>query len=468
MNDFIGNIFYFGSPKDGFKVYPDLGAISNIFAGYYTNTETDWILIAKKSDNITRYIYVRYGLLTSVNGRTGSCLGISIDFINCYFTDLKVFRTKVIEKIWEALLNNKILLEIQETSGKVAFKSFDLFDVGQYLDDMSKNIREVIANEQYSNYIKPSYEIADAGNNPIYGLHPDSSPSAINEYFRTHGIIKLSPKLPIETKSITEKEEDNKKYLEGEVEKLHRQLKQKDIEITNQLKQKDSEIESLKTKLQKLQGLNNSFSSEIANVFSESSSTIFKGQIINSQITGPKYDPYLDPQRIFNPPLEENESKRRRILDFFQSPIIFGILILLTILLFGAALYLIISPLVLFPRMESGKQANIEDKYTNQSKNQQNSSAKTNPPLTFNENVLLIKLEKGKTKAFLNESLFLDKNKGVRISVIEDFKELLTSYLFKYSPEVSEIYLGDKEMLWNEIISSNQGNKTKITEYLEK
>src|SRR5215213_3509577 len=207
MNDWIGNIFYFGSPKDGFKVYPDLGAVSNVFRGYYSNTETDWVLVVRKFDDITRYTYVRYGLLTSlIEGRTGSCFGISIDFVNHYFTDLKVFLTEIFEGIWGAILDEKQLLEAQESSGKVAFKSYDLHDVGPYLDEMSKKIREVIRNKKYSEYLRPSYEIPQAGDDQIYGLHPNSSPSALLEYFRTYGAIKLAPNLPIEIKSLSEKQ----------------------------------------------------------------------------------------------------------------------------------------------------------------------------------------------------------------------------------------------------------------------
>ena len=214
MTNAIGNIFYFGSPKDGFKVYPDPGALSNVFSGYYTNTENEWILVVRKSEEITRYTYVRYGLLTSlVEGRTGSCFGISIDFVNHYFTDLRVFLTEIFEGLWGAILDEKQLLEVQGSSGKVAFKSYDLHDVAPYLDGISKRIREVILNQKYSAYVRPAYEIPQADDNHFYGLHPDSSPSALSEYFRTYGAVKVAPNLPIETKSLSEKQEEDKENL---------------------------------------------------------------------------------------------------------------------------------------------------------------------------------------------------------------------------------------------------------------
>lgn len=462
MNDFISNIYYFGSPKDGFKVYPDLGAKSNVFAGYYTNTETDWILIAKKSGNITRYIYVKYGLLTAVNGRTGSCLGISIDFVNCYFTDLKIFHTEVIEKIWDVFLKGKILLEIQETSGKVAFKSYDLLDVSSYLDDMSKKIREVIADKKYSNYIRPSYEIADAGNNPIHGLHPDSSPLAINEYFRTHGIIKLSPKLPIETKSSAEKAEDEKKRLERTVVELNEQLEKKAKEISSL----NAENNRLMTALQRLQ---DSISAEFADIFPENMSKPISAQITNSQWAGQKNILFPTPQQIYNKSSDENASKSKSKLDL-QSPIIFMISIVITFFILGWIIifYLLPSFTDFFSTSKIDKTVVNVGKNVNSSENQRNTNIDRTIPSTDNEDILYLKSDNTKTKAFLTESVFLTKNAGKVISNMDEFKETLTTYLLKNSSITSEIYKDDKNAIWANILLLNPNSVTKITTFISK
>ncbi len=431
MNDVVGNIFYFGSPKDGFKVYPDVGAVSNVFSGYYSNTETDWILIAKKSDEITRYTYVKYGLLTSaVDGRTGSCFGIAIDFVNHYFTDLKVFRTQIVEGVLGAILDDRQVLEIQTTSGKVAFKSYDLYDVGPYLDEMSKKIREVIADTKYSNYIRPSYEIPNAGDTLVYGLHPDSSPSAVSECFRTYGAIKLSPNLPIETKSLAEKQEEHRNNLQEEVDKLNRQLHQKDEEISG-LKQRHDELGEL-----------------IKPLFSRFSDTAVSNEsnqyIGERQSRSRTYEPYPTPSKAasYKPPQKLNDTKI----------VIIAAAAIVLVALFAFGLKYALS--------EDEKPAVNYNANTSQLLSQQ--KTKTPPPT----DPLLIKLDNGKRKGFLKESAFLERNEGTAVSSEADFKEVLTSYLFASSPQTQDIYKGNKDDLWNKIMELNPTSRRRITDYI--
>jgi len=438
MNDVVGSVFYFGAPKDGFKVYPDPGAVSNVFSGYYSNIETDWVLIAKKSDEMTRYTYVKYGLLTSaIDGRTGSCFGIAIDFVNHYFTDLKVFRTQIVEGVLGAILDDRQVLEIQEGSGKVAFKSYDLYDVGSYLDEMSKKIRAVIADRKYSNYVRPSYEIPDAGENPVYGLHPDSSPSAMNEYFRTNGVIKLSPKYPVETKSFSEKQEEHKKNLQEEIEKL-----------TKQLNQKDDEIDRLKQRHDKLEGL-------IKPIFSEFSSTGATKEsnqpIGESQTRNPSYEPYhTAPKPAYYNPREDRPPRQK--WSTTEKTIVAAAAIALLLLLFG-----------LKYALSEDEKPGVNNNANPSQLFSQSPTATTSP----SPEPLSIRVDNGKRKGFLRESAFLEKEEGKIVSSEADIKEALTSYLFESSPEVQELYKNNKEDLWNKIIELNPSSNRKIGEYIK-
>lgn len=452
MDSFIGNIFYFGAPKDGFKVYPDLGSVSNIFSGYYSNSETDWFLLAKKTEAVTRYTYVRYGLLTStVEGRTGSCFGISIDFFNHYFTDLNVFRTQIVEGVWGAILDDRKLLEIQESSGKIAFKSYDFFDVGEYLDEMSKRIRAVIADSKYSNYIRPSYEVPDADDNPVYGLHPDSSPSAIREYFKTYGVIKLSPKLPLETKSISEKAEEHKQNLLQDVERLTGELRRKDLEFTELLRQRDEEIQKLNQRLEKLRG----FVDPIFNEFSFNSPRMAaEASPFDQRTRSHNYQSSIDrpaQMQTYAPTIGIHPRNKQKQHTPHDKRFWVGIAIIVFVFLAIIFLYFYAAgeePDVVTRTVQFGSEP---------------TAARAPTPLPVG---ILITVERGKRKAFLNASVFLEEAKGSRISNEAEFKELLTSYLFRTTPEVVIIYRGNKEELWTNMMALNPKSKSMITKYL--
>ena len=441
MNDWIGNIFYFGSPKDGFKVYPDLGAVSNVFDGYYSNTETDWILIARKSEDIIRYTYVKYGLLTAlVDGRTGSCFGISIDFVNHYFTDLKVFQTEIFEKIWGAILSDGKLLETQESSGKVAFKSYDLRDVAPYLDEMSKKIREVIQDKKWSDYIRPAYEIPPANDSSVHGLHPESAPSAMSEYFRMYGAIKLSPKLPIETKSPTEKQKENSDNLEKRVG-----------ELTEQLRQKDLELQAVNQRLEKVQLAAKPLYTELG--FATHTSQV-NNLVNNSRSTNQPYEALssanhkgqYSEKATHNRADEDDLSPRtRKILA-----IVAGIAILAALVFLGKVLI----------SSEETNPGGSENTKATQPTSQPSASVASAEPL-------LIVRQNGKEIGILNERFFFEQARGKPIYYEADFKEALTSFLFQFSPEVRYIYKG-KDELWNRIVELNPKSTKNLTEYLKR
>ncbi len=436
MNDWVENIFYFGSPKDGFKVYPDSGELSGVFSGYYSNTETDWILIARKAESITRYTYVKYGLLTSlVDGRAGSCFGISIDFVNHYFTDLKVVQKEIFEGIWGAILDDGQLLQIEESSRKVAFKSYDLYDVAPYLDEMSKKIRAVIGDKKYSNYVRPSYEIPQAGENPIYGLHPDSSAAAISEYFRKYGVIKLSPKLPIESKSPAEKQQEHREKLEKEVSKL-----------TEQLRQKEREVQELLQRFEEFQGLVQPIRDFSFGTYTNKTGSQFGNSRPINQIyesPSPPNPKASDSGTTYNPSRKDKLSPRARRIVL----VVVGVLGAITIGYF-----------IFFAGDSKPEVANHRVVQP---------ASQPSPTIASREPLLIIR-KQGREFGLLNEAAFLENASGRFIYDEADFKEALTSFLVGYSPEVVEIYKGNKDDLWDWILRSNPKNKEKITQYLKR
>jgi hypothetical protein len=343
-----------------------------------------------------------------------------------------------------AILDDRQVLEIQETSGKVAFKSYDLHDVGSYLDEMSKKIREVIADNKYSNYVRPSFEIPNAGDNPVYGLHPDSSPSALNEYFRTYGVLKLSPKFPVETKSFSEKEEEHKKTLQEEVNKLTEQLKQKDIEFIERLKQKDDEISQSNQRFQKLEGL-------VKPILNEFSLTALENETPSyslNQSQQPRYQAYLKPTPKTHSSTTGGHIPRNKWTTQTKVLSVVGIVVALLAILIT---YWLLS----------------EDE--NPHVNDANPSSVTNQPkptLTPRE-PLLIAVENGKQKGFLNEFAFLEQTDGTIVFNEADFKGVLTSYLFRSSPEIRAIYAGNRDELWRKIMELNPASKKKIADYIK-
>jgi hypothetical protein len=204
------NIHYFGSLADGFKIYPYSTNYHNKFSPYYDNSETDWLLHINNSNQSVFYTFVKYGILTSLEkGRAGSCLGIVMEFSNSYFSDFEVFRTSIIEKVLEIFLQEKRLLSQYPNSDSIAFSAYNLSEVSSYLDNMTVRINEFIY-DKFSNYIIPSNRVKIPDNSSFLGLNSECPNAVIKEMFELTGSIRLSPKYPLEIKTLAEKEEDRK------------------------------------------------------------------------------------------------------------------------------------------------------------------------------------------------------------------------------------------------------------------
>ena len=468
MKDVVENIFYFGVPEDGFKVYPNLGAVSNNFSGYYTKTEkADWILISKKTGNITQYTHVRYGLLTSSsNGRAGSCLGISINFIDYYFADLELFRKQIIELIWDGFLHDKELVESQQSTGRIVFKSFDFLDVKSYLDEMSNRVRGLITKPEFSNYLKSSQDIPDAEDKVLYSLHNNSSPKAIIEYFKKYGIIKISPISQVEEKSFSERDEEHKRNLEIEVNNLTDQIKQKEhhlIEIGKQKeneirlieREKNKEIEVIKQKLDTAKVFAAKILKELSGIEFDSSDSIT--QNIGNQSSSKIWQPF--PQSNINPATNSNpESKPKLIISkkhIITVAIVLGLFSLLILL------YSYVFTQKQDVKIDLNKSSTPLSNLTSSVTTQKSSVLKVN-------NVIIIKDKNNRQIGFLNTQAFLEKNKGKAVKNMEEFKEILSNYLFENDDEVTQIYENDRVKLWNKILELNTNSPNVISDYCKK
>lgn len=418
MENFVGNIFFFGSLEDGFKVYPDLGVITSAYSSYYTNTETDWILVVKKSGNITAYTFVKYELLTSVtNGRPGSCLGISIDFIDYYFQDLELLRNQVMRKIWDTLIAENILLELHETSGKVAFKPYNLNEVGPYLDAKSQTIRKVITENHFKN-VELSDHIPDAGANPVYSLHPQSAPVVIREIFETYGVVKLSPRSQIETKSVAQKAEEKIRALEGKVDSLDKQLRRR-----------NEEIEELR---RRLDGAKEAPSYDHPLAGSIEPEVVARA---STQKISPKPD-----QRSVEPAGKAGNKKA-----------VMAILVCILAAMVFFMLRNLVSP---------------NDVDTKESDNSNTGRPARQPSHQPDANEVSPIREDG-GQGFLIAETFLRDNRGELIPSKDGFKDLLTSYLLK-NTEVRRIYQSDKNRLWEKIIELNPNRERAIMNFLDR
>ncbi len=94
-------------------------------------------------------------------------------------------------------------------------------------------------------------------------------------------------------------------------------------------------------------------------------------------------------------------------------------------------------------------------------------ASQPSPTIASREPLLIIR-KQGREFGLLNEAAFLENASGRFIYDEADFKEALTSFLVGYSPEVVEIYKGNKDDLWDWILRSNPKNKEKITQYLKR
>lgn len=89
------------------------------------------------------------------------------------------------------------------------------------------------------------------------------------------------------------------------------------------------------------------------------------------------------------------------------------------------------------------------------------------PTIASRESLLLVR-KNGKELGFLNEAAFLENASGKIIYDEADFKEVLTSFLFQFSPEEVEIYKGNKDELWNGILILNPNSREKIIRHLKR
>ena len=442
----VGKIYFFGSLQDGFKVYPDSRGASSAFATYYNNTETDWVLAAKRTEEGTSYTYVRYGMLTSMtDGRHGSCLGISIEFLGCYFTDFAILREEIFEPVFGALVKENQLIG-NHPSGLIAFVPYNLTQTKSYLDKKAQMIQEVITSK-YSNYLRASSEITLHKGNTTTTLHPDSNVVAIHEIFQTGGAITISPKFNIENRSVTERLVAQNKYSESRILELENSLNYA-LGKHEMLKKATIESDALHaTQLLKLQN-------EVAALHAALKDAEKKASRSEKKREPERKTEQPDPAPI--PPRKEPGQGERRLTPKKAA---LGFVFLLVI---AAVLA------IAFCNDKDSRRSSL--KHTEQPIRpfiEEELPPKPRPIVTIVP-IKIIVDQQNLQRGYLSEQAFLTQNNNVVVEDMKGIKSLLTTFLLPYSEVVRQEYRNDPEALWEYIKVKNPTSIKSINAYLQK
>lgn len=315
----VKNVYIFGSMKDGFKAYPSTSQFDHL----YNNALTGWQIAIDRLDNIVRYTFVLYDVLTSTDeGRSGSCFGIAIDMDGCLFAKPKQLFPDLFDLITKNVIKEAKILTRSPVNHKVAYVAFNFTEIQTEVDTLIQRIRFYVDSNFNETLIKINNSIPNKGKESM-GLHPDSSELAIMDMFTQYGSVILSPRFNLMKNSYTEVIQHKDALilkLKDEIERLNNikleferykksveeskksnkgkpkgaspvdnsrinlrpeTVPNQDSELMQQLAQKDNELELLKIQLQQ-----NSFKntanqrSEPSSVISGVSDNIFYGLAI--------------------------------------------------------------------------------------------------------------------------------------------------------------------------------------------
>jgi hypothetical protein len=318
MDGIISGVYFFGSLGDGFKVYPYSQHAYTSYSPFYNNSAKNYKLQVVKRNNEIVYTFVRYGILTSlVDGRTGSCFGLSIVFENYYFNSFEQFLSKICTQIFDAIIKEGKLLQ-KDSNGIIGFVSFDLKSLSHTLNEWIKLIKTVIS-EKYLSYLSGLNEIPDNSNQDLVCLSDKSSDSVILEKLKNTGGVILSPDFPIIIK--TEKD-----LLSEKIQILEALLQEKEILA----KAKITELEDLLSKSKLEQEISNSqLQSQITNFKNENINTDKQSTSNRNNKEAPEKDISLKTKN------KDDSQPSRKIITKLSTywPLLIGISVIIAIVL---------------------------------------------------------------------------------------------------------------------------------------
>lgn len=196
----VKNVYIFGSMKDGFKAYPSTSQFDHL----YNNALTGWQIAIDRLDNIVRYTFVLYDVLTSTDeGRSGSCFGIAIDMDGCLFAKPKQLFPDLFDLITKNVIKEAKILTRSPVNHKVAYVAFNFTEIQTEVDTLIQRIRFYVDSNFNETLIKINNSIPNKGKESM-GLHPDSSELAIMDMFTQYGSVILSPRFNLMKNSYTE------------------------------------------------------------------------------------------------------------------------------------------------------------------------------------------------------------------------------------------------------------------------
>lgn len=202
-SELVYDIYYFGS-LSGYDCYPP----TNKFSGYFNNLNKDWLLSIRCDKGCVKYVYVKYGLLTSgKDPRTGSCFGLAFSLKDIFFTDVNILHDFFENAVNIMVDENKLLKIVSEK--QIGFVPPHLINIESYLIDWNGRIRSFISNLPDSNFCRLSgKKCVEEGR--IAKMHLQSDPAALYESFCLNGGVDISPNFLIEKYSLEQKKSQNK------------------------------------------------------------------------------------------------------------------------------------------------------------------------------------------------------------------------------------------------------------------
>ncbi len=234
------SITFFGTLKDGFKIYPYSSSVYNRLSIFSNQSSTGSRLEVIRYEKSIIYIYVEYGLVTSFeNGRPGSCFGISIAFSKKYFNSPEIFFSKICKQIFQTLVSEKEILIKNEVTGLIGYLPKDFERVSDVLNEWDERIRAVLSNN-YLNYFSPISEVNLFNGIKVDHVNVQSSAKVIIEILKEKGAIILSADAPVLQKSKVD-------YLLEENDSLRHQI----VDLESEINRLQNVIASQKSEINK-------------------------------------------------------------------------------------------------------------------------------------------------------------------------------------------------------------------------
>lgn len=451
----VKNVYIFGSMKDGFKASPSTSQFDHL----YNNALTGWQIAIDRLDNIVRYTFVLYDVLTSTDeGRSGSCFGIAIDMDGYFFAMPKQLFPDLFDLITKNVIKEAKILTRNPVNHKVAYVAFNFTEIQTEVDSLIQRIRFYVDSNFNATLIKINNNIPNKGKESM-GLHPDSSELAIMDMFTQYGSVILSPRFNLMKNSYVEVIQHKDALilkLKDEIERLNSiqlefdQYKKSIGELKKSKKGKPKDASQIDNSIINLTP--ESVSNEVFELRQQLAQKDNELALLKIQLLQNSYKD-IPNQR------PESPSKIRGVRD----NIFYGLAI-------GIIIVVIISVFILF----SDKDKNIQVSTSPKNKQTEETSTRITTNSTMNEERMTsilnddyLYMSSDGNKVFLNIGNFLKKMTSENKSVADadECIEEIVNYLWN-SEQISKVY-SNKSYLLEFIKNNNTDSVREIEKFIK-